>query len=246
MNAPARLTAYGLGLVAAFAAAYLVAGAVVPAETVQRWNRRQAQAEMTHGTQPVDHGAGEAPTRGEDPTGDGLSMASGGFVLAGIDAPPGIGTSGTLGVRLERLDSNPDDPASATAIRNFRVFAVRSDGTQFQTARPSLEAAGATWRTPWTWEAGGAYRVIVQFESADGTAVVLGQNIDVAGEFEPDPPPPTRTRTEGGITLSLTGDLVAGMRSTIEFAPEQAATGQSNPPETGELTVAWPSSRQFR
>lgn len=45
MNAPARLSLYGTGLVAVFIAAFFIAGAVVPEETVQNWVDDTSQSE---------------------------------------------------------------------------------------------------------------------------------------------------------------------------------------------------------
>ena len=49
MNAPVRLALYSALLVAIFAVSYMVAGAVVPEETVANWVEDVEHAEEGHG-----------------------------------------------------------------------------------------------------------------------------------------------------------------------------------------------------
>ncbi|WP_153503294.1 heavy-metal-associated domain-containing protein [Cumulibacter manganitolerans] len=209
MNAGGRLAAYAGGLAVAFAAAYGIAGAVVPDSAVASWTRHAA-----------DSGHGAEHAAGADQQPPGLSLAADGFALSPIDAPATTGTDGLLSFQILDTAGAPLTTFATAHEKELHLIVVRTDGTQFRHVHPVLDASTGTWSMPWTWTAAGSYRVFADFTPTgkDATAITLTRTVDVSGSVTAAPPAPTRTAEVAGFAVTLTGDLTAGQPGDLALS----------------------------
>ncbi len=208
MNAPLRLTLYGLGALAAFGIAYVIADRVVSEDTVERWEARSQ--ENAHGD---DHGsADDAADHGAVIL--GVAMSGGGFHLSPIRAPGSTGEDGRLSFRILGDDTTPLTTFRTSHEKDLHLIVVRSDGAHFRHVHPALDRTTGTWSIPWRWSAAGTYRVYADFVpggAAEPDSLTLTRTVDVTGTVHPSPPsaPVTHDHIED-LDLTLHGDLVAG------------------------------------
>ncbi|MCD0445063.1 hypothetical protein LO763_15710 [Glycomyces sp. A-F 0318] len=221
MNTPARLGLYAAGLAALFAGAYLVAGAVVPASTVEaRQDEAAPEHDMDMETGMEDHGGHEAePVRG-------LAIEQDGYLLSEISAPATAGTEGVLAFGVTAPDGTVLDRYAESHEKDLHLVVVRADGTGFRHVHPEFD--GETWSLPWSWEQPGTYRVFADFVPGDAEEtldVTLSRTVEVAGDYAPRAEPPvTRTASVDGFDVTLTGDLAAG--AAAELTVEVARDGE--------------------
>lgn len=210
MNAPARLSLYGLGLVAAFGAAYLLSGAVVPDSVVED---RIAAVEDDHGTheEPAEAETGAAAL-------PGLALESEGYLLSPISAPSAVDEDGELGFSV--LDANGEPVLEYTEEheKELHLIIVREDGSQFRHVHPELDGDG-TWSLPWSWAEAGTYRVFADFTPADGdSGITLTRSISVAGDLAPVAlGDDVRSASAGNFEVRLSGDLAVGDSSILSL-----------------------------
>lgn len=207
MNTPLRLSLYGVGLAAAFGAAFVLSAALTPEAAVAE---RSAATKAAHG-EAGGHSAtpAAASTRG-------VTLASSGLQLSPVSAPHVIGETGELSFSI--VDAHGETVLDYTEAheKDLHLIVVRSDGAEFRHVHPARDAAG-TWSLPWSWDAAGSYRVFADFVP-DGAKdpVTLTRTVDVAGEFTPaDVHEEVREATVAGFDVSLEGDLLVGSSSLL-------------------------------
>ena len=214
MKTPTRLSLYGLGLVAAFGAAFLVSGAVVPESAV---DAREAQAEGSHGA----HSETPEPEAAE-PTMPGLSLSADGYRLSAVSTPGTVGEEGEL--RFSVLDESGAPVLEFTEEheKELHLIVVREDGSEFRHVHPELDAEG-TWSLPWTWNEAGSYRVFADFiPAAADQGLTLTRSVNVSGDFRPVPAvEELRSAQSGEYDVELVGDLTAGGSSTLSVEVTQ-------------------------
>ena len=216
MNTAGRLGLYGAGLVVAFGAAYVAAGAIVPDSTVAAWS----QASHADDT---GHTAGEEEvldTEQKEQEVTGVTISASGFTLAPISAPAATGTAGELAFRILTSDGESVTSYDTAHGKQLHLIVVRNDGTENRHVHPELDASTGVWSLPWTWDAAGTYRVYTDFVS-DGTAATLSRTVDVAGTLTPSPATEVITTSSvDGFDVAISGDLIAGADSalTVEVA----------------------------
>ena len=214
MKTPTRLSLYGLGLVAAFGAAFLVSGAVVPESAV---DAREAQAEGSHGA----HSETPEPEAAE-PTMPGLSLSADGYRLSAVSTPGTVGEDGEL--RFSVLDESGAPVLEFTEEheKELHLIVVREDGSEFRHVHPELDAEG-TWSLPWTWNEAGSYRVFADFiPAAADQGLTLTRSVNVSGDFQPVPAvEELRSAQSGEYDVELVGDLTAGGSSTLSVEVTQ-------------------------
>jgi hypothetical protein len=200
MNTPVRLAVVALGLTAVFAAAVGVGAAVGPIGTPE----------------PHASAGNEAPAPAGAAYG-GLAVAESGYRLepAGQHLPAG---TATLAFRVLGPDGAPVRAFEVEHDEDLHLVAVRRDLTGYQHLHPELGADG-TWRTPVALTPG-SWRVVVDTTpTALGEDLVLGADVEVAGEYDPQPlPEPAAVAETDGYTVVLTGDLVAGRESELTLS----------------------------
>lgn len=202
MNTPARLSLYGAGLVAIFAAAFLGARAIVPSSIVADW---QSTTESS-----MDQHSQTAPEI------RGLSSEQGGIQLGPIAAPDQIGIEEKLSFTITTLDGVAVTEFDTEHDKQLHLIVVRADGSHFRHVHPTMSSSGE-WTIPWSWEAAGTYRVFADFApSSTGTATTLTRSIDVAGAFTPAEPSAVSTSDEvDGYTVTLAGGLSSTEHSML-------------------------------
>lgn len=208
MNAPARLGLYGLGLLGAFGAAFLIAGAVVPDAAVEA---RTSATDDGHGDQ--EHAAAPATDTAVLP---GLSLEADGYRLSPVEAPRAVGEAGELRFSVLDPDGEPLLGYTQEHEKDLHLIVVREDGSRFRHVHPELDASG-TWSLPWTWDEAGTYRVFADFTPAahDG-GMTLTRSISVAGDVTPVVlEDEVREARAGELDVALSGDLAVGGSATL-------------------------------
>ena len=201
MNTPIRLTAYGLGLVAVFAATLGVGRLVGPEETAA------PAPHPTHAAEPEESGPALP---------GGLQVAEAGYRLAPLTTT--LATSGAEPFRFRIL--GPDGAPVTDYVKNhdkdLHLIVVRRDLSGYRHLHPTRDAEG-TWSVPLTVTAPGSYRVFADFRPAAlDRGLTLGVDVPVPGEYRSAPlPEPSRTATVDDYTVTLTGDLAAGTSSML-------------------------------
>jgi hypothetical protein len=216
MKTPVRLATFGLGLAAAFAAAFGLGAAVGPLHT----GAPEAGTSSGHGGDEAAHGAGahepELPAEAEPP--GGLMVSEGGYTLAlDQDAVPGPGTV-PVSFRVLGPDGHAVTEYEESHEEELHLVAVRRDLSGFQHVHPALAADGV-WTTPLDLTPG-SWRVFADFvPGGDGENRILGADLAVAGEHVPAPlPAPSTTAEVDGYTVTLTGELTPGREAELTLS----------------------------
>jgi hypothetical protein len=188
-----------------FVSAVLVGGAVIPQHAASTWTQTMGDEHTAHSA----HEAGQPSARG-------MSLSEGDLMLGGVSAPPAVSVSGTLSFRVETLAGAPVKKFATEHTQQMHLIVVRSDGTEFRHAHPTMNADGR-WSIPWTWDAAGTYRVFADFVPADtSTSMVLSSTVDVGGIFTPRPPANVSSVSRvDGFTVTIDGSLHARATSTL-------------------------------
>ncbi len=201
MSTPVRLAGFLLGLVAVFLAARGVGAVASPL----------AQEP------PASHEMGSTHDEGGHETGHETGSAS---------LEPGGLASSDQGYTLRVLGTRPlrfvvDDPDGHVVQvydlvheRQLHLVAINRDGSGYQHLHPELSDDGV-----WSVEADlapGTTRLVADFTPREGPALILGTDVQRAGDFRPATPPPlSRTATVGDYEVTLDGDLVPGESSPV-------------------------------
>ena len=154
-------------------------------------------------------------------TGTGLSAASSGFTLvpaAGSAALP-AGEAVSLSFRIEDSAGMAVTSFEDDQTKLMHLYVVRSDLTGFQHVHPSMAADG-TWTASLAAMTPGSYRAYASFITKDSSgtpiALVLSRQFTVAGTASTTALPAASSSTKvDGYTVTLTGDLMAGMEHTL-------------------------------
>ncbi len=216
MKAPARLSLYGLILVAVFAVAGFTANAVVPEDTVQAWV--EETPEDHHGTDEHDEGDemnGGHEGHEADAVSLGLGLARDGYQLSEVSAPTGTDDEGELTFAVRGSDGHPVTDFELDHEQEMHLIAVRADGQHFAHVHPERDEDG-TWSTPWQWEAAGTYRVFADFvPSETGEGLTLSTTVQIDGDYASVPAELTAQTTVNGFDVAVEGDLVVGSASEL-------------------------------
>jgi hypothetical protein len=204
VNTPAKLAVVALGLGAVFAAAVGVGAAVGPIDAPDP-HAGTTSTSATSATATAGASVG------------GPAVAESGYVLDVLDEQLPAGTA-TLAFRVLGPDGAPVSAYTEEHGEDLHLVAVRRDLSGYQHVHPDLDADG-TWRVPLTLTPG-TWRVVADTTpSALGEDLVLGADVQVAGEYAPEPlPEPAAVADVDGYTVVLTGDLAAGAASELTLS----------------------------
>ncbi|MGY1622761.1 hypothetical protein ACI789_11250 [Geodermatophilus sp. SYSU D00965] len=201
MDTLAKLAVVAVGLGAVFAAAVGVGAAVGPIGA------------------PVPHTATPASpaTPAADEAAGGLAVAGSGYTLDVLDAQPPAGTT-TLAFRVLGPDGAPVLDFTEEHEEDLHLVAVRRDLSGYQHVHPERDADG-TWRAPLTLTPG-SWRVFADTTpTALGEDLVLGADVEVAGDYAPTAlPEPAAVTDVDGYTVVLTGEPRAGQESELTLS----------------------------
>lgn len=211
MNTATRLSLYGAGLVAAFAAAFGLGAVAVPEKAVSAWNEGAEMSE--HGETHVDASSGAHGEAHSTPA--GLALSAGGYALAPVEAPGAIGEAGELRFRILDESGHPLTDYATEHGNELHLIVVRADGAQFRHVHPELDTASGTWSLPWTWKAAGTYRVYADFAARGAEGITLSRTVQVAGDVTPAVTEVRTTAETDGYIVRLEGELVAGAAADL-------------------------------
>jgi hypothetical protein len=235
VNTPARVSAFGAGLVVAFGAAFGIGQA---ADLGMPGADRSADgtAASTAPSEPADggHGHGEVETPSDHTTGTpddaaaqgdsadavpgGLQVAQDGYRLV-LDHPiaPPV-DDGALTFRILGPDSAPLRSYTTSHDKDLHLILARRDLSGYQHLHPRLAADG-TWSVA-TSLAPGSWRVFADFDPA-GTVgpLTLGADLLISGPATAKPlPAPSTTAVVDGYTVTLKGALDPGHDSQLTLS----------------------------
>lgn len=220
MNTAARLSLYGLGLVAVFGVAAALSGALAPEGIATEWTTSQKETDMqqhstagAHADVTDDPGHGGHASAGTAHLG-GLAISDGGYTLDAIAAPASTGEQGVLTFRIVDEHGRAVTSYETEHDKELHLIVVRTDGTQFRHVHPERDSDGV-WSIAWSWDAAGSYRVYADFTASGSDAVTLSRIVQVAGDHAPVDPQPSRLAQADGYEAALNGDLVAGEASEL-------------------------------
>ncbi|MEU7826375.1 hypothetical protein [Catellatospora sp. NPDC049133] len=208
MNTPLKLSLFGLGLAAVFAASYGAGHRAGPSP---------AAADDTHVSPTAHGGHNPAPATTAAPAvPGGLQTAQDGYRLQPLTAALSTGSPAPLRLAVLGPDGKPVTGYTPTHDKDLHLIAVRRDLTGFQHVHPTLGADGV-WQIDLKAPAAGQYRLFADFQPAGrDRPLTLGVDLPAAGDYRPQPlPSPGRTATVDGYTVTLGGDLVPGTSSKL-------------------------------
>jgi hypothetical protein len=145
---------------------------------------------------------------------DGLTVSGGGYRLVVDRLVLTAGVAQPFTFRVVRTDGTPVTTFATVHENPLHLVVVRQDLTGFQHLHPQLRPDG-TWSTSLLLPQAGTWRAVAEFTAArpagQQTAVTLGVNLAVAGDFRPVPlPPPTTHVDVDGYTVAIEGDVRVG------------------------------------
>jgi hypothetical protein len=185
---------------------------------------------MTHGAMPS--ATGTAPSAGgsahQDPSmpgmdttagGDGLSDARNGYRLTSGDATLPAGRKAAYRFAVTGPAGRPVTAFAVDQAERLHFYAIRSDLTGFQHVHPSMAEDG-TWTAPLDALAPGSWRMFTTFTPGSGPgkgmAFVLSRTVAVPGTATATAlPAAAASTTVDGYTVSVKGDLMAGMQHPL-------------------------------
>ncbi|KJS53755.1 hypothetical protein VM98_23220 [Streptomyces rubellomurinus subsp. indigoferus] len=199
MNTALRVTAFTVGLTAAFALALGVGHAVGP-------NGKPAPAGHSEHAGHGDHASDDA---GHLP--GGLQISDRGYTLSVDDPFVTAGTPTDLRFRILGPDGHALTAYQPQHEKELHLIVAPRDLSTFQHLHPT-RAEDGTWSARAAVPAAGEYRVFADFlPDGETEGLTLGADLHAAGDLRPAPLPETgRTVTVDGYTVTLTGDLTPG------------------------------------
>jgi hypothetical protein len=188
-----------LGLLAvAFGGALGVGRVVGPLDTTTA-----SHADMAGGDSGMAMGTEASFPKGLQVSQDGYT-----FRLADASAPAGSGVP--IAFTIEGPEGAPVTRYDVEHDKELHLIAVRRDFSGFQHVHP-VRAADGTWTTDLDLTPG-EWRLFADFKASGAEALTLGNDLSVAGSYDPVAPATTDVRTASvdGYTVTLAGDLTAG------------------------------------
>ncbi|RPK89958.1 MULTISPECIES: hypothetical protein [Streptomyces] len=221
MHTGLKISAFAVGLAAAFGSAYAVGGALDPAIAAKDGPQQDGHGAKDH---PAAEGAGEKRA-GETPElPGGLQVSEGGYALD--LRTPRVEAGEPAELRFAVVDE--DTSRNVTAFRTdhgkeLHLIVASSDLTTYRHLHP-VRAADGTWSTPVELPDAGGYRVFADFtpDVKNAEALTLGADLAVSGDASPEPlPREERTVTVDGYEVTLDGALRPGAGGELKLEVEK-------------------------
>ncbi|MEV4202764.1 hypothetical protein [Micromonospora globbae] len=205
MNTAAKLSGFGLGLVAVFGAAYGVGQVVDPVAPA---------AEIRHDT-TAEHGSaghGESGSGNAAQIPGGLLVSDRGYTFLPVAAP-----SGEFAFRIAGPDGRTVTAFDEAHDKRMHLIVTRRDLSGFRHVHPDMTPDG-TWRVASPFADPGSWRAFADFVPTGGQPLTLGVDVALPGAFIPRPvPAPARTVSVDGYTVTLHGDLQPGKTAKLNL-----------------------------
>jgi hypothetical protein len=203
---PAKLGGFALATALVFGGAYLVG---------ERTGLASTAAGTGHGGQHRANEAVSAAGSGGLGTG-GLLVSQDGYRLQLTSGDATAGKRQDVTFRILGPGGTVVTEFTPTHDKPLHLIVVRRDLSGFQHVHPTIAADGI-WRAPMTFATAGDYRLFADFAPAGSpTAITLGTDVAVAGNYVPAAlPASTPVVTVDGYTVRLAGILVPGRTSKL-------------------------------
>ncbi|MEV1167519.1 hypothetical protein [Nonomuraea sp. NPDC049784] len=210
MNTAAKLGSYVLGLAVVFGGA-LGAGKAVGPVGAPPAEDHSAMAAPTASAGHGEHVTQQAKTD----TPGGLQVSQNGYTLDPLTTTIKPGEPTDYRFTVTGPDGKPVTDYQVQHDKKLHFIVVSRDLGSFQHLHPT-EAGDGVWSVKLTLPSAGTYRAFADFSPAGGSALTLGTDVLVAGDYEPKAlPQVSRTATVDGYTVTLDGDLTPGQASKL-------------------------------
>lgn len=210
MNAIAKVGAFAGAVVALGGLGSAVGASVGPLGEPERPTHQKHEAGTSSHGGHAGHGAEKAPEA------TGLNVSQAGYTLDLVEDRPQRSASATLRFRILDADHEPVTRFETAHGKLLHLIVVRRDLATYEHLHPAMAADG-TWSVTADLAAAGTYRVFADFRPAtEAEGLTLGQDLFVAGPYEPEKlPPAATTSTVSPYEVKLDGHLVAGQTSRL-------------------------------
>jgi hypothetical protein len=224
-----RLGAFAGVLALAFAGAFAIGSAIDPIAAAEP---AQAPAQGKDGmggmdgmtdpaSDPSEPAAGHDEGHGDeaDAQPPGLAVSQAGYTLVPATTFFQPSQQTQLRFTINGPDGKPVTKYTKTHEKDLHLIVVRRDLSGFHHVHPTMAADG-TWSIPFTFTAGGTWRLYADFQPAgyDDT-LTLGTDVNVSGLYVPVPlNEPASVFSIDGYDVTLAGKPEAGKESELTFA----------------------------
>ena len=218
MSAAARLTAFAAVLLAAFGSAWAVGAAVGPADADPKAGAGDRHGETAGGHDDGDDHGGSRPAAADDGALPGLASTVAGYTLVPLQPTLPSGDAVRFAFRVTGPDGSPVTDYTEAHEKDLHLIVVRRDLSQFQHVHPALSGDGV-WSVDLDLTRAGSYRAYADVVPSElGRNVVLGADLDVAGDYRPVALPAAATSTAvDGFDVRMTGHPEAGVETDLTF-----------------------------
>ena len=208
-----RLGAFAGALALAFGAAFAIGTAVDPIAAADT-PAAPAHNEEMGGMEPSGHGGGH--DSGEQLP--GLAVSDAGYTFAPESTFFTANSKTALRFTIKGPDGKPVTGYAPTHEKELHLIVVRRDLSGFDHLHPTRDAQG-TWSVPFTFTAGGTWRLYADFQPAGlDRTLTLGTDVNVSGLYIPVPlNEPASSFSVHAYDVTLAGTPVAGKESELTF-----------------------------
>ncbi|MDR8407671.1 hypothetical protein MTP10_02825 [Nonomuraea sp. 3-1Str] len=213
MNAAAKLGSYVLGLAVVFGGALGVGKAVGPVGAPPADDHA---AMTTTATPTASEGHGQHATEQvKKDTPGGLQVSENGYTLTPLTAAIKPDEPTDYRFTVTAPDGRPVTDYQVEHDKKLHFIVVSRDLTSFQHLHPEMASDGV-WSVKLTLPDAGTYRAFADFAPTGGSALTLGTDVLVAGDYEPKALPEiSRTAGVDGYEVTLDGELAPGQASKL-------------------------------
>jgi hypothetical protein len=212
VNTATKLGSYVLGLAVVFGGALGVGKAVGPVGTPPA----EDHAAMTAPLASASAGHGEhATAQVKDDTPGGLQVSENGYTLNPLTTTIKPGEPADFRFTVTGPDGRPVTGFQVEHDKKLHLIVASRDLKTFQHVHPEMAPDGV-WSVKLTLPKAGPYRAFADFTATGGSALTLGADLSVAGDYQPEAlPEESRTVKVDGYEVTLDGDLTPGQSSKL-------------------------------
>ena len=209
-----RLGAFAGAVALAFGAAFGIGSAIDPIAAADDNSAAPAHGEEMGGMEQTS-GHGGHDGGGQLP---GLAVSDAGYTFAPARTSFTSGEKSELRFTIQGPDGKPVTQYTKTHEKDLHLIVVRRDLSGFHHVHPTMAADG-TWSIPFTFTAGGTWRLYADFQPAGlDKNITLGTDVNVTGLYVPVPlNDPAAVTSVQGYDVTLAGTPVAGKESQLTF-----------------------------
>ncbi|MEV4117191.1 hypothetical protein [Nonomuraea sp. NPDC049695] len=210
MNTAAKLGSYVLGLAVVFGGALGAGKAVGPVGAPPA----EDHSAMAAPTASAGHGK-HVMQQAKSDTPGGLQVSQNGYTLNPLTTTIKPGEPTDYRFTVTGPDGRPVTDYQVEHDKKLHFIVVSRDLGNFQHVHPT-EAGDGVWSVKLTLPSAGTYRAFADFAPTGGSALTLGTDVLVAGDYEPKAlPQVSRTAKVDGYEVALDGDLTPGQASKL-------------------------------